>query len=117
MLFKTGLHCVFPAVRSLPARKVLQVSFAERSKSVYFFKGRQHVPLAKYMLVQDRQHEAGTEQSNVVLMDCRLNERDEFSVLFYWKDNRERVYMIDFGVNRGLAERVEPDETALYTLY
>lgn len=117
VLFKTGLHCVFPAVRSLPARKVLQVSFAERSKSVYFFKGRQHVPLAKYMLVQDRQHEAGTEQSNVVLMDCRLNERDEFSVLFYWKDNRERVYMIDFGVNRGLAERVEPDETTLYTLY
>ena len=117
VLFKTGLHCVFPAIRALPARKVLQVGLTERSKSVYFFKGRQHVPLAKYMLVQDRQHEAGTEQSNVVLMDCRLNERDEFSVLFYWKDNKERVYMIDFGINRGSVERVEPDEPTLYTLY
>ena len=117
VLFKTGLHCVFPAARALPARKVLQVSFTERAKSVYFFRGKQHAPLAKYMLVQDRQHEAGTEQSNVVLMDCRLSERDEFSVLFYWKDNKERVYMIDFGINRGLAERVEPDEPTLYTLY
>lgn len=117
VLFKTGLHCVFPSIRKLPARKVLQVSFTERSKSVYFFKGRQHTPLAKYMLVQDRQHEAGSELSNVVLMECKLNERDEFSVLFYWKDTRERVYMIDFGTNGRLMEKIEPDEPTLYTLY
>ena len=84
---------------------------------MYFFKGRQHTPLAKYMLVQDRQHEAGSELSNVVLMECKLNERDEFSVLFYWKDTRERVYMIDFGTNGRLMEKIEPDEPTLYTLY
>ena len=117
MLFSTGLHCVFPASRSLPARKVLQIRFTERSKYVYFFKGKAHSPLAKYMLVRDVQHESGADSENLVLMECMLGKDEELSVQFYWKDNRERVYMIDFGINKGLAQNLEPDEAETYTLY
>ena len=116
VLLKTGLHCIFPANHAFPARKVLQIAFTEQHKYVYFYQGKEPKPLVMYLILFDNAHLVQKNPPNVVLVECVLDEADKLSVFFYWKDNRERVYTIDFGTGQKLATDIVPDDHNVYTL-
>ena len=69
-----------------------------------------------YLILFDNAHLVQKNPPNVVLVECVLDEADKLSVFFYWKDNRERVYTIDFGTGQKLASDIVPDDHNVYTL-
>lgn len=95
---QNDVHCVIPKGTPLPVRindRPLCFLFDSKAKYVYFFRdGKQ---LTKYLLVRSNMRPKPTI-NDVVVMYPMLDESENFSAAFFWKDTHKVVHTIDFGI-------------------